>query len=230
MVKHAGELTDHSRASDSNHSCRMHKRRPLHPPRLPGPANHLAIGLMGGSFDPPHAGHSHVIETALRRLGLDWVWVIPTAGNPLKHTATPFADRMVAAHNRFSGPRVRVSSIEADLGSRYTIDLVRALKRRAPRARFVLIIGADNLSSFHRWRRWRELARLVPIAVVSRPSTSHARSTFVRTFSGARLAEGNARQLSRSQPPAWVYLHAPLDETSSTMLRALVQQAAPPLG
>jgi nicotinate-nucleotide adenylyltransferase len=169
----------------------------------------------------------------MRRLGLDWVWVIPAAGNPLKRTATPFAERMAAAQSRFAGPRVRVSAIEAELGSPYTIDLVRALKRRAPRARFVLIIGADNLSGFHRWRRWRELARLVTIAVVARPAVgrsaaSHAGSPFARAFAGARLAEGNARRLSRTPPPAWVYLHAPLDRTSSTALRARMQQAALP--
>jgi nicotinate-nucleotide adenylyltransferase len=169
----------------------------------------------------------------MRRMALDWVWVIPAAGNPLKRTATPFAERMAAAQRRFAGPRVRVSAIEAELGSPYTIDLVRELKRRAPRARFVLILGADNLSNFHRWRRWRGLARLVPIAVVTRPaighsSASHAGSPFVRTFHGARLAEANARRLSRMPPPAWVYLHAPLDATSSTALRAGMQQTVPP--
>jgi nicotinate-nucleotide adenylyltransferase len=223
-VKHAGDLIGHSLARDSDDSWPMRTRRPSRLPRLPGPADGLAIGLMGGSFDPPHAGHAHVIETAMRRLGLDWVWVIPAPGNPLKRTATPFADRMAAAKRRFAGPRVRVSAIEAELGSTYTIDLVRALKRRAPRSRLVLIIGSDNLSSFHRWRRWRELARLVPIAVVARPAigqsaASHAGSPFARAFAGARLAEAKARRLSRTPPPAWVYLHAPLDRTSSTALR-----------
>jgi nicotinate-nucleotide adenylyltransferase len=201
-------------------------------PHLPGPVDGLTIGLMGGSFDPPHAGHSHVIETARRRLGLDWVWVLPAAGNPLKRTTTPFAERMSAAQKRFAGPRIRVSAMEASLGSPYTIDLVRTLLRRAPNARFVLIIGADNLSGFHRWRGWRELARLVPIAVVSRPRLGHpaaslASSPFVRTFSGARLAQRDARRLSRVPPPAWVYLQAPLEPTSSTALRASAPEKVP---
>jgi len=206
----------------------MRHRRPAHLPRLPGPTDGLSIGIMGGSFDPPHAGHTHVIETARKRLGLDWVWVIPAAGNPLKRTTTPFADRMAAAQNRFSSPRVRVSPIEAELGSPYTFDLIRSLKRRAPGARFVLIIGSDNLAGFHRWRRWRELARMLPVAVVSRPGGTHAVSRFAATFPRARVSEGEALTLSERQAPAWIYLHAPLDQSSSTALRALMLQVALP--
>lgn len=198
------------------------RHAPLH---LPGPADGLSIGLMGGSFDPPHPGHAHVINVAMRRLGVDWIWVIPTAGNPFKRTATPFVDRLMAAQNRLAGPRVRISGLEARLGSRYTVDLVRALKRRAPTARFVLILGDDNLESFTKWRRWRELARMVPIAVISRPGGSPRAglSRFARMF--PRVEETAARRLPTKRPPAWVYLHARHNPTSSTELRALMIQA-----
>jgi nicotinate-nucleotide adenylyltransferase len=208
------------------------RHRPRLPIRLPGPSRGLAIGIMGGSFDPPHGGHTHVIETAKRTLGLDWVWVIPAAGNPLKRTATPFIDRMASARKRFSGPRVRVSAIERDIGSPYTIDLIRALKRRAPGARFVLLVGSDNIADLHRWRRWREIAKLVPIAAVARPrSTVRAGlSRFARTFAAARLPVQAARALAGRRAPAWVHLAAPFDETSSTAIRALMMTASvPPL-
>lgn len=203
----------------------MPRSRRHDPLRLPGPADGLFIGLMGGSFDPPHPGHAHVIDVAMRRLGLDWIWVIPTAGNPFKRTATPFMDRLSAAQNRLARPRVRVSGLEARLGSPYTIDLMRALQRRAPTARFVLILGDDNLASFTKWRRWRELARMVPIAVVSRPGGSPRAglSRFARMF--PRMDEAAARRLPAERPPAWVYLHARHDRTSSTELRALMIQA-----
>jgi nicotinate-nucleotide adenylyltransferase len=210
----------------------MTRRRPHPHFRLPGPADSLAIGLMGGSFDPPHSGHAHVIETARRALGLDRIWVFVAAGNPLKKTQTAFVDRLAAARRRLSGRRTAVSALEAELGLVYTIDLLKRLKRRAPHARFVWIMGGDNLSQFHLWRRWREIARLVPIAVVARPGSNPRAglSRFARSLPGARLTEDAARTLKEKRPPAWVYISAPFDRTSSTELRAMMMaNALPPV-
>ena len=146
----------------------MTRRLPAHP-RLPSPPGELVIGLMGGSFDPPHSGHAHVIETARRALGLDRVWVMVSPGNPLKKTQTALVDRLSAARRRLGGPRTIVSDIESVLGTRYTIHTLRCLKKLAPHARFVWIIGGDNLRDFHRWREWKQIARLAPIAVIARP-------------------------------------------------------------
>jgi nicotinate-nucleotide adenylyltransferase len=196
--------------------------RTRRPYRLPGPAHGLAIGLLGGSFDPPHSGHVHVADAARKALGLDWVWVIPAAGNPLKRTQTPFEARLEATRKKLSGPRTRVSSIEQDLGLRYTVDLIAAIRARAPGARLVWIIGADNLSGFHRWRRWRTIARTIPVCVVSRPGASPKAGLgrFARMFAAARLPEGAARCLAVRKPPAWVVISAPHDPSSSTALRA----------
>jgi nicotinate-nucleotide adenylyltransferase len=208
----------------------MTRRRPHPHFRLPGQANDLAIGLMGGSFDPPHSGHAHVIETARRALGLDRVWVFVAAGNPLKKTQTAFVDRLASARRRLAGRRTLVSGLEAELGLVYTIDLLKRLKRRAPRARFVWIMGGDNLSHFHLWRRWREIARLVPIAVVSRPggNPKAGLSRFARSLAAARLPEEAAQSLKNRRAPAWVYLSAPLDPASSTELRAAMMASALP--
>jgi nicotinate-nucleotide adenylyltransferase len=205
----------------------MHTRRPSLPPRLPGPSAGLRIGVMGGSFDPPHTGHIHLIEIARRRLGLDWVWVFPARGNPLKHTSTAFADRFAAARRVLEGPRVKVSALEAEFGLTYTIDLVRTLKRLAPEARFVWIMGGDNLGSFHRWRDWREIAARVPIAVVSRPTGGPTRrpSRVARRFAAGRIPAEAAHTLADKPAPAWVYLPAPLDPASSTELRARILAA-----
>jgi nicotinate-nucleotide adenylyltransferase len=200
----------------------MTRRRPHPHFRLPGLADGLAIGLMGGSFDPPHSGHVHVIETARRALGLDRVWVFVAAGNPLKRTQTAFVDRLAAAKRRLGGRRTIVSGLEAELGLVYTIDLLKRLKRRAPHARFVWIMGGDNLSQFHLWRSWREIARLVPIAVVSRPGGNPrgGLSRFARSLPGARLPVEAAQALRNRRAPAWVYVTAPFDPVSSTELRA----------
>jgi nicotinate-nucleotide adenylyltransferase len=200
--------------------------------RLPGPAATQAIGIMGGSFDPPHSGHVHVIETARRALGLDAVWVFVAAGNPLKKTQTAFVDRFAAAQRRLGGRRTVVSALEHDLGLIYTIDLLKRLKRRAPPARFVWIMGGDNLTQFHRWRRWQDIARLVRIAVVSRPGASPKAglSRFALTFPGARIPADAARTLANAKSPAWVWIPAPMDDTSSTELRArMFVTALPPV-
>ncbi len=210
--------------------ARSRSHRPLAALRLPGPTAGLAIGVMGGSFDPAHHGHVHVRDVAMRRLGLDWMWVAPARGNPLKHTATPFPDRLAAARNVLGGPRTRVTDIERELELSYTIDLLRALKRRAPAARFVWVMGADNLASFHLWKRWRDIARLAPIAVVSRPGAfpKAGLSRFALQFGAQRLPTSAATSLAHRRPPAWVLLPARFDAASSTALRAL-RAATPPL-
>ena len=210
--------------------ARMSRHRPHPHIRLPSSADGMAIGLMGGSFDPPHSGHAHVIETARKALGLDRVWVFVAAGNPLKRTQTAFVDRLSSAGRRLAGRRTIVSALEAQLGLTYTIDLLRRLKRRAPQARFVWIMGGDNLTQFHLWRRWKEIARLVPIAVISRPGASPKAglSRFARTFPRARIPEDAAQTLKDRSAPAWVWISAPLDPASSTELRTKMMAAALP--
>jgi nicotinate-nucleotide adenylyltransferase len=203
----------------------MHHRLPAHL-RLPSPPGDLAIGLMGGSFDPAHSGHAHVIATAQRALNLDRVWVLVSPGNPLKKTQTALVDRLAATQRRLGNRRTIVTDLESRLGTRYTIHLLRRLKRLAPHARFVWIMGADNLRDFHRWRDWRHIANLVPIVVVSRPGANPKAglSRFAQQFAQHRLPQAAAGALARHTPPAWVYLTAPLDPISSTDLRTQMAQ------
>ena len=142
------------------------------PPTTPG----LRIGLLGGSFNPPHLGHLHVARTALARLGLDRLWVLVTPGNPLK-SATDLATlgrRLAATRRLLEDPRIVVTALEAGFGSPYTWRTVERLALRAPSVRFVWVMGADNLAGFHRWQYWRRIAKTVPIAVVDRPAASLA--------------------------------------------------------
>ncbi|WP_343232598.1 nicotinate-nucleotide adenylyltransferase [Microvirga antarctica] len=193
--------------------------------RLPRAARGMRIGLYGGSFNPAHDGHRLVSLLALKRLDLDRIWWIVTPGNPLKETGelASLEERVAEARTRSIHPRIDVTAFEADIGARYTVDTLAFLKRRCPGVDFVWIMGADNLASFHRWRGWREIAAMMPIAVIDRPGwtlkATHSRAAAALT--GARIEESEAAALPMLRPPAWTFLHGPRSTASSTALRRL---------
>lgn len=181
------------------------------------------IGLLGGSFNPAHAGHLHISLEALKRLHLDEVWWLVSPQNPLKKSSdladyrTRFASATGIAHH----PRIRVLDVEAQHGLHYTIDSIRFLQARHRDHRFVWLMGADNLAGFHRWRAWRSIAARVPIAILDRAPYGlralHAR--FAQRFATSRLAATAAALLADSPPPRWVYLTIPRHKLSATHLR-----------
>jgi nicotinate-nucleotide adenylyltransferase len=189
----------------------------------------LKIGLFGGTFDPPHAAHRAACLLAMRRLGLDRIWWMVTPGNPLKDTRdlAPLAARIAAAKVLAQHPRIDVTGVEAELRTRYTRDTIAALVKRCPGVHFVWIMGADNLRGFHRWQQWRDIARLVPIAVVDRvgPSLYASASPAAQALARFRIPEAAAGTLPGRRPPAWVFLHGLKSPLSSTALRALRRKA-----
>ncbi len=199
--------------------------RPSGLARLPRAAPGMRIGLYGGSFNPAHAGHRHVSEMALKRLGLDRVWWIVTPGNPLKDTGelATTAMRVEKARQIADHPRIDVTAFEEEIGARYTVDTLAYLKRRHPNVRFVWIMGADNLAGFHRWRGWRRIARMMPMAVIDRPgwTLKAVRSRSATALSEGRIEEADALALPGLRPPAWVFLHGPRSHLSSTQLRQM---------
>ncbi|RDJ21932.1 nicotinate-nucleotide adenylyltransferase [Bosea caraganae] len=194
------------------------------PPHTPG----LRIGLFGGSFNPAHDGHRMASLTALRRLQLDRVWWLVTPGNPLKdNAALPSLDQRIdTARALAEHARIHVTGVEARLRTRYTADTLRALKLRCPGVRFVWIMGSDNLTSFHRWNEWRAIARMMPIAVIDRPGTTHraVASPAANWLARYRLSENEAAALAGSEAPAWVFLHGKRSDLSSTYLRKLANR------
>lgn len=188
--------------------------------RLPGPARGLAIGLFGGSFNPAHDGHRMVAETALKRLRLDAVWFIVARGNPLKAQHGDFTERLASAGRLARNPKLHVTDIENRLGLTYSIDTIRMLQDSVPTARFIWIMGADNLHGFHRWKDWQDIARRLPIAVIARPGARISKaSAFARKFAQARIPERDAASLAGRPAPAWVYLRVRENAISSTVLR-----------
>jgi nicotinate-nucleotide adenylyltransferase len=191
--------------------------------RLPRHTSQMTIGLFGGSFNPPHLGHRLVTLTALKRLGLDRIWWIVTPGNPLKDTRhlPPLAQRMAACRTLMPEPMIDITSFERDIGTRYTLDTLRYLKKRCPAVRFIWIMGADNLIQFHRWQGWRDIAELMPIAIIDRPMTTlkATASRAAQTLKNARWLEYNAKGLKRAKAPALIFIHGKRSNLSSSAIR-----------
>jgi nicotinate-nucleotide adenylyltransferase len=183
-----------------------------------------AIGLLGGSFDPPHAGHLHIAHAAMVRFGLDRVWWLVSPGNPLKVNGPAPLDRRVAAVQMLvkGRPRHVVTGIEALLGTRHTAATLRRLRALYPGVRFVWLMGSDNLAGLHRWDRWQSILRAVPVGVLARPGTqcSARLARAARRFAHARLASCDSHALPACRPPVWCMLDIPLRPESSTALRA----------
>ncbi len=183
----------------------------------------MCIGLLGGSFDPAHEGHAHITREALKRLGLDEVWWLVSPGNPLKTRGpAPLDDRLRHARKVMQHPKVQVTDLEAKLGTRYTFQTLLRLIDLYPGVRFVWLMGADNLADFHRWENWRDIMELLPVAVLARPGQriSARMSVAARYFRRDRLLGREALRLRNAAPPAWVFLNVPLNDLSSTSIRA----------
>lgn len=180
-----------------------------------------AIGLLGGSFNPAHGGHRHISLEAMRRLKLDAVWWLVSPQNPLKPVAgmAPLGARMASARRVARHPRIRVTDVEARLGTQLTIDTIAGLKALHPQVRFLWIMGADNLLQFHRWAAWRDIARAVPVVVVARPGYT-GRSQFAPAMGWLRRYRRRSPANWRSWTlPAILFVNAALDPRSATLLR-----------
>ncbi|MEI6640603.1 MAG: nicotinate-nucleotide adenylyltransferase [Novosphingobium sp.] len=192
--------------------------------RADPPLRQQLTGLLGGSFNPAHGAHRRISLFAIDALDLDEVWWLVSPGNVLKPAAgmAPLAARFASAREVACGARIKVTAIEADLGTRYTRDTLRALKRRYPRRRFVWLMGMDNLAQFHRWRGWREIARELPIAVLVRPGyeANALASPAMAWLRRWRRRHGQDLNGAKRSAPALAILRFDPDTRSATAIRA----------
>jgi nicotinate-nucleotide adenylyltransferase len=184
----------------------------------------MRIGLLGGSFNPPHSAHRLISLMALKRLRLDQVWWMVSPGNPLKDHGelASLEDRITFSLAVSRHPRIKITAFEAGIGTAYTAAALRFICRRYPAVHFVWLMGADNLASFHRWNAWEDIFMTMPIAVEDRPGWRQPAlaSRAARFFASSRISEALAPALPLLAPPAWCYLTGPLSKISSTAIRA----------
>ena len=206
-------VSDHDLRAD-----RRHGRAITLPPCRRG----AVVGVLGGSFDPPHAGHAHITREALKRFDLDAVWWLVSPGNPLKARGpAPLARRMQAARDIMRHPRVNISDFEAQIGARHTALTLAALRSARRDVNFVWLMGADNMVEFHHWQDWRQIMETVPIGILARPGARLAAraSVAARMYERARVPTAHARVLGRMKAPAWCFVNVPMLAMSSTRLR-----------
>jgi nicotinate-nucleotide adenylyltransferase len=182
------------------------------------------IGIMGGTFNPPHEGHRIAADAAMKRLELDQLWWLITPGNPLKsrNGLSSLKKRMDLVRPFADGPKMKITGFERELGTSYTAATLEYLTRRYPGVRFVWIMGADNLASFDRWQHWRRIARIMPIAVADRPGwrLRALSSPAALALARYRIPESEAATIVGRKPPAWTFLTTRLSGLSSTALRS----------
>lgn len=182
----------------------------------------LRVGLLGGSFDPPHAGHVHISQWALKAFGLDQVWWLVSPGNPLKpHGPAALEKRMAACKTLVHHPKIRISGMEVAFGTRYTAATLRSVQALYPSVRFVWLMGADNLVSFHKWDRWHDIMQRLPIGVLARPDqqVSAGCSMAARQYATYRLSAQHSAALALRQAPCWSLLYGSMIDISSTDIR-----------
>ena len=186
----------------------------------------IPTGLLGGSFNPAHMGHRRISLEAIHALGLEQLWWLVSPGNPLKEMSgdmAPLAARFASARAMALRSRIMPTMIETKLGTRYTADTLRKLRRRFPNRQFIWLMGADNLAQFHLWRDWRGIARAMPIAVIARPGYDRQAQNapamgWLRRFV---RRSGHVKNWTMWSPPALVLLRFRPDPSSATRVRAL---------
>ncbi|MBS0638300.1 MAG: nicotinate-nucleotide adenylyltransferase [Proteobacteria bacterium] len=196
-----------------------------------GDRRRTRVGLLGGSFNPAHAGHHHIAEMARQRLRLGQVWLLVSPGNPLKPRAgmAPLAKRLATAQAVADGRRVIASGIEAAFGTRYTVDTLRTLQQRFPRVRFVWIMGADILTQLPHWRCWLEITNRLPFVVLPRPGYTYAALAGQAAHRlGANRRPAREAALLPGLRSAWVFLPGPETALSATAIRQAAAERTVP--
>ena len=128
------------------------------------------IGILGGTFDPPHKGHLAISEFSLKRLKLNFIIWAVTKRNPLKKKPIISLKRRILLSKKITKltKKIKIKSYDNEIRSSETINLVKHLKKKERKAEYFFLIGSDNLVNFHKWKNWKQLLKLCQITVFPR--------------------------------------------------------------
>lgn len=191
--------------------------------KLPIANSGQRVGLFGGSFNPPHAGHLHVATVALRKLQLDSIWWLVCPKNPLKsdNSLLSLNKRVKLCHELANHPKMKITAFESTIRALYSAETIKNIQMRLPEVNFVWVMGADNLTNLRQWEKWEEIGKSLPFAIVDRPNYSYTalNSIVAHKYSRFRVDEFDASMLPFQSLPSWTFIHASKSELSSTSLR-----------
>ena len=196
-----------------------------HRPQLFHSRTKLKIGLVGGSFNPAHAGHKHISLVAYHKLGLDQIWWLVSPQNPLKSSSdmAKLPDRLAAARDVTAAtPFIHVIAPEVRLRSNFTCETLKYLNKTMPLARLIWIMGADNLVQFRQWKRYQDIIALLPIAVIDRPGYSYraisaGRHLLTRRYTTSQLRRRLVK--TRQHKLGWCFIAGQRHTASATDIR-----------
>lgn len=183
----------------------------------------MRVGILGGSFNPPHMGHVHISHAVLKSLDLDCVWWLVTPQNPLKSSKglLPFDKRIALCNEINTHPKVVVSDLERELGTTYTHQTVKRIKQCFPNTQFAWLTGMDNALNLHKWDRWKELLDEITMVHITRfppvKLISNCPNRMLSTQNHVILPHGGHVQL-RPRTTYWL-LQKRMVNISSTQIR-----------
>ena len=180
------------------------------------------VGLLGGSFNPPHLGHVHISRVSLRMFDLGQIYWVYTNKNPLKKVGpSSFDDRVEKTKKLVKLPNIKLSPIEIRQNFHYSFQLLNFIQKRHRHIKFIWVMGEDNIIQFHLWKNWQWVARYVRIAVIARGKNRSLvnSSTFAQKYRTFRLKSSQSVQLQFFKPPVWCIVDSKKVNISSTDLR-----------
>ena len=180
------------------------------------------IGLLGGSFDPPHRGHIFISLEAKKIFALDEIWWLLTPKNPLKiSNPATYYERLANCNNIVKNQPIIIKEIEKKINSKYSYYTLKHLLNHYKNIKFYWLMGADNLIFFHRWQNWKKIFNEVSIVVFKRHGYNRSALSCKASkyFTNFKVKENEFKNFNFSKLPSWIILNNKEIKISSTEIR-----------